>query len=350
MERGYVEAIIDSASTGGVWSGVDFSEVVQIPVAIHVVGPVANQAITDTAPLFAQIDVLNAAYDVFDIQFVLQSIHWVNKSEWNEIGRGMPAEVSMKETLHLPTEEILNLYVCNTLGYIGWAYFPHALPEGSPLDGVVVSWAVLPQGKAPFEEGDTAVHETGHFLGLLHTFQVDCSGTDQIDDTPAHLANYGRPPITTDTCPDHPGFDPVHNFMNYVDDAWMSEFTVGQRLAVVAICEALRPIMVAKRYLWADYPWIEGNWRTVPRLGWINDGAYPWHWHPEQGWWWTKSESPQAIWFYDTQLGWVFTNTAVYPHLYSHERGEWILYVAGAEIRWFWSASLGDYFTVPRSG
>ena len=76
-----------------------------------------------------------------------------------------------------------------------------------------------------YDEGQTAVHETGHWLGLLHTFQgYSCSGPgDYIDDTPQQSQSTDGCPNTIplkDSCPSLPGMDAIHNFMDYSTDAW----------------------------------------------------------------------------------------------------------------------------------
>ena len=67
--------------------------------------------------------------------------------------------------------------------------------------------------------GYTVVHEVGHYLGLLHTFNADekCStkGDDGVSDTPLErVAGEGCAGSPRDSCPNDPGVDPIDNFMD----------------------------------------------------------------------------------------------------------------------------------------
>ena len=79
--------------------------------------------------------------------------------------------------------------------------------------------------------GAIAVHETGHWFNLLHTFNGrPCdSVNDQVADTPAQAGGTSGCPVGRDSCPDMEGLDPIHNYMDYSDDDCMTEFTPGQQ-------------------------------------------------------------------------------------------------------------------------
>ena len=129
--------------------------------------------------------------------------------------------------------DALNIYTANIgRGLLGWATFPSSYASSPLRDGVVVLNASLPGGDAvPYNLGDTATHEVGHWLGLYHTFQGGCSR--QRRQRGRHASREDRPPsgarwAATPARAAVPGNDPIENFMDYTDDACMFQFSTGQ--------------------------------------------------------------------------------------------------------------------------
>jgi hypothetical protein len=187
-------------------------------------GDIPDQMIAD------QIAVLNAAYASTGWSFRLISTDRTTNPTWYTMSPGTTAETDAKNALHKGTAQDLNLYTAN-LGdsLLGWSTFPWNYSSQPAMDGVVILFSSLPGGDAaPYNLGDTATHEIGHWMGLYHTFQGSCIVGDRVDDTPFEASAAFGCPVGRDSCRNKPGQDPIFNFMDYTDDSCMNQFTPGQ--------------------------------------------------------------------------------------------------------------------------
>jgi hypothetical protein len=222
---------------------------VTVPVYWHVInnGTSLDSGNIPDSQISSQIQVLNNAYGAYGFTFVLMAVDRTTNSSWYSAGPGTTAEQQMKTALRQGSADDLNIYSNNMGGgLLGWATFPSDYTKKPKDDGVVILYASLPGGTAaPYNLGDTATHEVGHWVGLYHTFQGGCArnetkGGDYVSDTPAEKSPAYGCPTGRDSCTRLAGLDPITNFMDYSDDACMDRFSSGQGTRMQAMWSTYR--------------------------------------------------------------------------------------------------------------
>ncbi len=132
----------------------------------------------------------------------------------------------------------LNIWVCDLSagqGLLGYATFPSDLADWPEDDGVVINYTAfgsIGTASAPNDLGRTGTHEVGHWLNLSHIWGDAECGDDLVDDTEvAFESNFGCPTFphnANSSCGSGASGEMYMNYMDYVDDACMVMFTLGQ--------------------------------------------------------------------------------------------------------------------------
>lgn len=240
--------------------------IVTIPVVVHVVYNTTAQNISQ-AQIQSQIDILNADYrklnaDTGNVPALFKSLAADCKVEF-VLAKRDPAGNSTTGIIRKQTtttsftsndnvkysskggddawasSSYLNLWVCPLGGgLLGYAQFPGS--GAAATDGVVINVTAFGNtgtAAAPYNKGRTATHEVGHWLNLYHIWGDDsgaCTGSDNVGDTPNQGAeNYGCPTYPHASCSNTS--DMFMNYMDYVDDACMNMFSVGQGARMSAL-------------------------------------------------------------------------------------------------------------------
>ncbi|KAJ5693326.1 hypothetical protein N7462_002749 [Penicillium macrosclerotiorum] len=199
-----------------------------------------------------QISILQDAYADASIHYHLVGVTRHVNDNW---ARNVD-DVAMKTALRKGTYRTLNVYFQTDLqatpdqagrngprdlvsSVLGFCTLPDpTVNASSPAsvyvkDGCNVLAQTMPGGVLDlYNRGGTAIHEIGHWNGLLHTFQGESCAADNpgdyIADTPQQSTPTDGCPARKDSCPGLPGVDAVHDFMDYSSDVCYESFTPGQ--------------------------------------------------------------------------------------------------------------------------
>ena len=229
----------------------DRRETIIIPVHFHgVVDPSADFYSTSASKMTNQLNVLNDAYGPYGIQFTLASTGQVtnahlatfNTSTFFADPDSDPDRLAYLKATRKGAYNELNIYLYSNMdpGINGVCPLPQANYAEEDLwrDACHIAAGTMPGGdRKGYNVGFTAVHETGHWLGLLHPWgntEGHCDGPgDGVDDTPAQSRPvFGCPTTPQNSCPDQKCVDNADNYMDDADDTCFKsqKFTPGQEL------------------------------------------------------------------------------------------------------------------------
>ena len=203
-----------------------------VPVYVHVMAARSGAGDVTASQISQQISALNTTYAgnessaaaATGFTFTLAGTDRYYNDTWHRDG----SSSSYRRQTRLGGANALNIWLVD-FDYLGVATFPWDYARNPGVDGIRVQYSSLPGGSAAnYNQGKTATHEAGHWLGLYHTFQGGCTSTnDQVGDTPAQSSASSGCPTGRDSC-SLPGVDPIHNYMDYSYDSCYNQFTPGQ--------------------------------------------------------------------------------------------------------------------------
>jgi len=247
-------------------SNLKCKEYYLVPIAWHVIYNSQGLGNVSDVMLEDQVRVLNKAFSDSPFRFTTRSVDRTSNDEWFNMCRRW--RFRLRRALGISPATTLNIYTCRFIdpALLGDATWPWRSAESDLLHGVAIHFATLPGGAMEtYNLGDNAVHEIGHYFGLFHVCEGGCfKGDDEVADTPrCSDYTYVCTNQSVDTCKADSGLDPIHNYMGFMEDACMWEFTPGQIDKMERDVKQYRPTLMKNIYrpckIDAAFRWSNGR-------------------------------------------------------------------------------------------
>lgn len=275
-------------------------KIITIPVVVHILYHYPGENISDDL-VKSQINALNRDYrklnadtvkipDVFKplaadcgIQFQLATSDAKGRSTSGIIHKYTPitawtSDDQIKFSSQMgddawDAKSYLNIWVGTMPSLLGYSSLP-----GNPAnkDGIVISNTAFGiRNGGPYDQGRTAVHETGHWLGLRHLWGDAYCGDDGVADTPKQSTfTNGCPSGVRTSCDNGPNGDMYMDYMDFTDDDCLVMFTEGQKQKMLALFEPGGP-----RYSILTSPGLNAAIEEIPLPDdppqWLHVKIYP---------------------------------------------------------------------------
>lgn len=153
-------------------AGIESFETIKVPVTFHVIQEYENSQENEViGKIAAQMKVMNDAFAPhFEFELVKTKYH-VNANWWEDTNpRG-----GVKPATREGGKNMMNVWwnKCSGGNLLGYATFPTNFIGSS--DGIVNNHRSVDGGTiVNYNEGDTWVHEAGHWFGLYHSKLTQC--------------------------------------------------------------------------------------------------------------------------------------------------------------------------------
>lgn len=110
---------------------------------------------------------------------------------------------------------------------------------------------------------------------------------------------------------------------NPIYDPYPTDVTAGFDLDAVAVIHPSWEEPADAYLAWRGerYP---DTWRYHRVLGFYWIGLWPWVWVEGQGFWYVAEETAPEWWFFDSELGWIYTDVTVYPWFLQMPQNRWL--------------------------